>query len=380
MEARPMTLGPNEALIGQADFERDLATPALLLDLDLFEANLRTMADAAAAAGRKLRPHVKAHKSTEIARRQIVAGAVGLCCATVREAEVMAAAGLDGILLTTPVVSASMIARLLAARERVDDVAVIVDCEAGVDALAAQAEAARPLGILVDIDMGQTRTGVTDVGAAVRVARRVGEYPGLRYRGVQAYYGHLQHVPTLAERQEKLSERWARLTGFLEGLRDAGLPAEIVSGGGTGTHHQDLAGGPFTELQPGSYAFMDKQYGAVELAPGAPPFGTALTIATRVVSTAQPDRVIVDAGLKAIATDAGPALVATGAPAEAAYQFMGDEHGGLRCPEGSPRPGLGGLVRLVAPHCDPTVNLHDRLHVIRNGRIVAIWPIEARGF
>ena len=132
-----MSLGPNEALIGVADFTRELSTPALLLDLDAFEANLRTMSDAVANAGRKLRPHVKAHKSTEIARRQLAAGAVGLCCATVREAEVMAAAGFDGILVTTPVVAPTMIGRLVAARQRVGDLAVVADCEAGVDALAA---------------------------------------------------------------------------------------------------------------------------------------------------------------------------------------------------------------------------------------------------
>ena len=375
-----MSLGPNEALIGAADFTQELSTPALLLDLDAFEANLRTMSDAVANAGLKLRPHVKAHKSTEIARRQLAAGAVGLCCATVREAEVMAAAGLDGILVTTPVVAPTMIGRLVAARQQVADLAVVADCEAGVDALAALASADRPLGVLVDIDMGQSRTGVTDIDAVVRVARRISDQPGLHFRGVQAYYGHLQHVPTLAERLEKLRERWARLAGFLDALRAAGLPAEIVSGGGTGTHHLDLAEGPFTEIQAGSYLFMDKQYGAVELAPSGPPFRTALTIATRVVSTVQPDRVIVDAGLKAMATDAGPALVASGAPAESTYLFMGDEHGGLRSPEGIERPELGTLVRLVAPHCDPTVNLHDRLHVVRDGRIVAIWRIEARGY
>jgi 3-hydroxy-D-aspartate aldolase len=375
-----MTLGPNEALIGATGFERELSTPTLLLDLDAFEANLGTMARAVARAGRKLRPHVKAHKSTRIARRQVEAGAVGLCCATVREAETMAAAGLDGVLVTTPVVAPAMVERLVAARERVGDLAVVADCEAGVDALAALARPERPVGVLVDIDMGQSRTGVTDVEGAVRVARRAAERPNLRYRGVQAYYGHLQHVPTLAERLAKLRESWARLDGFLDAVRAAGLPAEIVSGGGTGTHHLDLEHGPFTEIQPGSYLFMDKQYGAVELTPGGQPFRTSLTIATRVVSTVQPDRVIVDAGFKAMATDAGPALVASGAPADAAYVFMGDEHGGLRCPDSARRPALGALVALIAPHCDPTVNLYDRLHVSRDGRLMDIWPIEARGY
>ena len=204
--------------------------------------------------------------------------------------------------------------------------------------------------------------------------------PNLRYRGVQAYYGHLQHVPTLAERLEKVGDKWARLTIFIDALRAAGLAPEIFSGGGTGTHHLDLEQGPFTEVQPGSYLFMDKQYGAVELAPGGSPFRTSLTVAGRVVSTVQPDRVIVDAGFKAMATDAGPALVASGAPLHAAYQFMGDEHGGLRFAEGARRPALGELVTLIAPHCDPTVNLHDWFHVVRDGRLVDIWPIEARGY
>ena len=375
-----MTLGPNEALIGTTAFARELQTPALLLDLDGFEANLKRMAEVVARNGRRLRPHVKAHKSVRIGRRQIEAGAVGLCCATVREAETMAAAGIDGILVTTPVITPSMIRRLVAAREKIADLAIVVDSEAGVDALANLANRQRPIGVLVDIDIGQTRTGVTDPEAAVRVGRHAASQPSLRYRGVQAYYGHLQHVATLAERLEKAREKWARLATFIDALRANGLAPEIVSGGGTGTHHLDLEQGPFTEIQPGSYLFMDKQYGAIELAPGGSPFRTSLTVAGRVVSTVQPDRVILDAGFKAMATDAGPALLASGARPDAAYQFMGDEHGGLRFPEGASRPALGDLVTLVAPHCDPTVNLHDWLHVIQDGRLVDIWPIEARGY
>jgi D-serine deaminase-like pyridoxal phosphate-dependent protein len=375
-----MTLGPNEALIGTVGYERELATPALLLDVEAFEANLRAMADTVTRHGRKLRPHVKAHKSTEIAQRQLKAGAVGLCCATVREAETMAAAGLDGILVTTPLTAPATIRRLVAARERIADLAIVVDSEAGIDALAGLASRERPIGVLVEIDMGQARTGVTDPETAVRLAGKASGMPNLRYRGVQAYYGHLQHVPALADRLEKIKEKWAGLQEFLDALRAAGLEAEIVSGGGTGTHLLDVEQGPFTEVQAGSYLFMDKQYGAVELAPGSAPFRTALTIATRVVSTVQPDRVIVDAGLKAMATEAGPAIVAAGAAVDATYQFMGDEHGALRFAEGAARPQLGDFVTLVAPHCDPTVNLHDRFHLVRDGRLVDIWPIDARGY
>lgn len=375
-----MSLGPNEALIGMAGFERELATPALLLDFDAFEDNLRTMADRVAKAGRKLRPHVKAHKSTRIGRRQIEAGAIGLCCATVREAETMAAAGLDGILVTTPVVTPGLICRLVAAREKISDLAVVVDSETGLSALAELAARERPIGVLIDIDIGQTRTGVTSPEAAVRLAKRAAGETSLRYRGVQAYYGHLQHVPTLAERFTKVREKWAQLKTFTDALAASGLPAEIISGGGTGTHQLDVEQGPFTEIQPGSYLFMDKQYGAIEMASGGSTFRTALTVAGRVVSGNQLNRVIIDAGLKAMATEAGPALIASGASREATYQFMGDEHGGINFPDGIARPAIGDLVALVVPHCDPTVNLHDRLHVVESGQLKEIWPIEARGY
>ncbi|MGH6896197.1 MAG: DSD1 family PLP-dependent enzyme [Geminicoccaceae bacterium] len=376
-----MSLGPNEPQLGDADARRHLATPALLVEREAFEHNLAAMAGIVQRYGSQLRPHVKAHKCVAIARRQLEAGAIGLCCATVREAEVMAAAGLGGILVTSPVIAPGMVARLLRAHAQIGDLAVVVDSEAGVDALAAAASTSAPLGVVVEIDVGQNRTGVTDVPGAVSLARRIADLPQLRYRGIQAYYGHLQHVPAYADRKAKAAEQWARLQPFLDALGGAGLEPEIATGGGTGTWHMDLEGGPFTEIQPGSYLFLDKQYGAVELAPGGSnPFRTSLTVAARVISANQPDLAVLDAGFKAMATDAGPALVATGAASDAAYQFMGDEHGGLRFGEGAARPRLGDLVTLVAPHCDPTVNLHDWFHVMQDGRLIDIWPIDARGY
>jgi len=372
--------GPNAALVGREDAAARLATPCLLLEAADFEHNLAAMMALVREHGRQLRPHVKAHKCTTIARRQLEAGAVGLCCATVREAEVMAEAGLGGILVTSPVTAPAMIERLARARERIGELAVVVDGAAGLEALAAGASADRPLGAVVEIDVGQGRTGVTAPEDAVRLARRIEELPQLRYRGVQAYYGHLQHVPAYADRRAKAAEQWARLQPFLEALGAADLRPEIVTGGGTGTHLLDLEEGPFTEIQPGSYLFMDKQYGAIELTPGAARFWTSLTVAARVISANQPDLVVLDAGFKAMATDAGPALVARGAAAAAVYQFMGDEHGGLRFNPGAARPAVGDLVSLVAPHCDPTVNLHGWFHVMRDGRLVDVWPIDARGY
>jgi 3-hydroxy-D-aspartate aldolase len=376
-----MSRGPNATLIGEPDARERLATPCLVLEADAFEHNLAAMADLVRRYGRQLRPHVKAHKCTAIARRQLEAGAVGLCCATVREAEAMAEAGFAGILVTSPVTAPGMVERLARAQDRVGDLAVVVDGEAGIDVLAQSIGSARPIGVLVEIDVGQGRTGVTNPEDAVRLARRIEALPQLRYRGVQAYYGHLQHVPAYAERKAKAAEQWARLQPFLDALSAAGLRPPIVTGSGTGTHLLDVEEGPFTEIQPGSYLFMDKQYGAIELAPGdSAPFRTALTVATRVISTNQPGLVVLDAGFKAMATDAGPALVASGAPADAAYQFMGDEHGGLSFGPGAARPRVGELVTLVAPHCDPTVNLHDWFHVMRDGRLSDIWRIDAHGY
>jgi 3-hydroxy-D-aspartate aldolase len=376
-----MAHGPNAGLIGARDAAARLSTPCLLLEAETLEHNVAAMMALVRRYGRQLRPHVKAHKCTAIARRQLAAGAVGLCCATVREAEVMAAAGLDGLLVTSPLTAAGMVERLARARDRIGDIAVAVDSEAGVEALAAGASVDRPIGAVVEIDVGQGRTGVTRPAEAIRLARRIEMLPQLRYRGVQAYYGHLQHVPAYADRKAKAAEQWARLQPFLDALRTEGLPPGFITGGGTGTHLLDLEEGPFTEIQPGSYLFMDKQYGAVELArAGAPAFRTSLTIATRVISANQPDLVVLDAGFKAMATDAGPALVASGASIDAAYQFMGDEHGGLRFAADAARPAVGDLVRLVAPHCDPTVNLHDWLHVMQGGRLIDIWPIDARGY
>jgi 3-hydroxy-D-aspartate aldolase len=375
-----MAQGPNAGLIGAHDALARLSTPCLLLDAEAFEQNLAAMMERVRRYGRELRPHVKAHKCAAIGRRQLEAGAIGLCCATVREAEVMAEAGLEGILVTSPVTAPAMIERLAWVRERVSDLAVVVDSDVGVDAAARGFSAERPLGVLVEIDVGQGRTGVTRPKDAVRLARRAAGLPGLRYRGIQAYYGHLQHVPAYADRKARAAEQWRRLQPFLDALSAEGLPPETITGGGTGTHLLDLEEGPFTEIQPGSYLFMDKQYGAIELVQGATPFRTSLTVATRVISANQPDLVVLDAGFKAMATDAGPALVASGASADAAYQFMGDEHGGLRFGAGAARPAIGDLVHLVAPHCDPTVNLHDWFHVMRDGRLVDIWLIDARGY
>lgn len=375
-----VTRGPNASLIGQLITGGGFQTPALLLDLDALRGNIALMADKVRAAGRLLRPHVKSHKCVEIARLQIEAGAAGLCCATIREVEVMAGAGFDGILLTAPVVTDAGAARIAAARQKAPSLMVAVDSQTGFDALERVATADRPIDVLVDIDVGVGRTGLIDRADVVRVAAAAKASPVLRYRGVQAYYGHLQHVADFGARHAKISEQWRKLEKVIAALTDAGLAPEIISGGGTGTHHPDLVAGPFTEIQPGSYIFMDRQYAAVALTPDGSPFAHSLTIGTGVVSRNQPGRAIIDAGLKAMATDAGVPAVFGGAPLAAQYNFMGDEHGRLDVADARTLPGLGELVRLLPPHCDPTVNLHDRFHIVQGDTLMDIWTIDARGY
>ena len=374
-------LGPNTQMIGRGAAE--LQTPCLAVDKTLLLRNIGIMAGRAKAAEKAVRPHAKANKCSVIGRAQLDAGAVGISCVTLNEAEAMVAVDLPGVLLTSPVVVSSMIGRLLGIHAKAKDLLVVVDNERNArDLNDATGRTGKQLGVLIDIDVGQKRTGVPDPQAAVSLARVIARLPNLRYRGVQAYYGHFQGIAAYSERLTKARERWAYLAGFLEALRGAGSAPEVISGGGTGTHHIDLAEGPFTEIQPGSYVFMDRQYGGVEIDPdGSQVFATSLSILAHVVSVNQPDRATIDAGWKAMATDAGPPDFLGGAPDGATYEFMGDEHGCVVYSDSaSPRLRLGDIVTLRAPHCDPTVNLHDVLHVFEGDPLVEIWAVDGRGY
>ncbi len=354
----------------------DLATPALVIDLAALDRNIATMAQWAQEKGISLRPHSKTHKSGEIARRQIAAGARGICCAKLGEAEALASEGIEDILITSPVVSAHAVARLARLHRRMERLAVVVDHPDNVDRIAAEIGDGS-LSVLVDVDTGSHRTGVTSAEAAVALARRIVASEGLSYRGVQFYCGTVQHIASATDRKAALAERTRYLAVILDALCAAGLPAETVSGGGTGSFAIDGELGVLTELQPGSYVFMDRQYADCEAA--GPRFEHALSIDTRVVSANSRGRVTVDAGLKSLATDAGPPTVLAGADRASRYIFMGDEHGMLLTPDGMIDPALDQRVTLLAPHCDPTVNLYDCYAVSEGETVVAFWPVSARG-
>lgn len=376
---------PNAALAGVTGSRRRLDTPALLLDLDAMARNIARMAQFAAGRGMGLRPHVKTHKSVEIARRQLAAGAIGLSCVTLGEAETMAAAGLPGVLITSPIVTAGKIRRLveLASRAAPGDLMVVVDHPRNVDDLAAAAGAlAHPLHVLVDYAAGYGRTGAADADAVLALARRIESHPTLRLRGLQAYAGNIQHIGERERRAAAAAAVRSSVRQVIDAASAAGIRFGIVTGGGTGSHDLDAQDDLFTELQVGSYVFMDADYSAVLAGAAASTastaFDVALLVQAAVVSVNQPGWVTVDAGTKAFATDSGVPLVAGGPLAGAAYVFAGDEHGRLAV-DGGQRPQLGDRVEFTTPHCDPTVNLHGVYHVVSGDTLVDIWPVDARG-
>jgi 3-hydroxy-D-aspartate aldolase len=369
----------HQALINTPGSRERLNTPVLVLELDAFERNLQKMADFARSRGVRLRPHAKTHKSAEIAKRQIAGGAVGVCCAKLGEAEALAAEGIGAILLTSPVVTMPGLARLAALNAEVSELIVVVDNPDNARLLA-KAVYPSTLQVLIDVDPGIRRTGVTTPEAAVQLYQTIAGLPQLRYRGVQYYCGLQQHVAAFAERRAAMVERTAYLSSVIAQLEAAGGKPELVSGGGTGTCHIDAELGVVNEWQVGSYVFMDRQYADCELAgDAAQPFEFALVVDTRVVSANSAGIATCDAGFKALATDAGQPKILSGAPDGAGYHFMGDEHGLVVDPALKHSWELGDKLSLAVPHCDPSVNLYDAYHVVRGDVLVDIWPVTARG-
>jgi len=368
-------------LIGRQGSRADLNTPVLVLNVEALDRNIAAMAALAASHGVGLRPHAKTHKSVDIAKRQIDAGALGACCAKIGEAEVLADGGIAGILITSPVAAPRAIERLAALAARADGLMAVVDHPAVAERIDAALEVAgATLDVVIDIDPGIRRTGVASAEAAVDLARAITALPRLRYRGVQYYCGSQQHIEAFAERRAAITERTDYLKSVIAALADAGFAPEIVTGSGTGTHRIDLDLGAFTELQAGSYVFMDKQYLDCDLTgAGDAPFEVALGVDARVVSANHPGLVTIDAGFKSLSTDGGVAVVRRGAPEDARFAFMGDEHSALIASGIGDRLAPGDPVTLTVPHCDPTVNLYDHYHVVSGDTLVAIWPVSARG-
>jgi 3-hydroxy-D-aspartate aldolase len=354
------------------------ATPCLVLDQAALERNIERMAAFAHERGLRLRPHAKTHKSRTIAALLTKAGAIGICCATLYEAEQLAGAA-QSILVTSPTAGAHAISRIAALVERGVDLAVVADHPDFLPPLNAALPPHASLGVFVDVDPGMGRTGVATPADAVTLARSIAAHDRLRYAGIQFYCGSEQHIQTLHARREAVVSRNLRLSQTIVALNDVGLPPPVITGGGTGTHGIDADLGLLTELQPGSYVFMDQDYGACDLG-GTGPFELALTVHATVVSSNHSGWVTIDAGIKALATDSGQPMVVSGAPVESRYTFTGDEFGRLDMPEGALPPPVGARIVLASSHCDPTVNLYGAYHVLRADGSIGIWPAEARGY
>lgn len=371
----------HRTLIGHRGSRSDLNTPVLVVDLDALKRNIARMAQFAETKGLSLRPHTKTHKSVHIAELQREAGAVGFSCAKLGEADVLAGHGLNaGLLLTSPVVSVPGIKRLVELNRQTENLMCVVDHPKNVGDLGEAArESGKNLNVLIDIDPGIHRTGVTSPQNAVKLLDDVRRAESLSYVGVQFYCGTQQHIASYSERKDAICERAVYLRSVLAALTAAGAPPGIVTGGGTGTHRIDADLDLFTELQVGSYVFMDTQYLDCDImGDGTPTFETSLMVEASVVSANSPGLVTLDSGFKTLSTDGSLPRVISGAPRDARFVFMGDEHGALILGDHRP-PQVGDRIVMTTPHCDPTVNLYDFYHVIQGDTLIAIWPVSGRG-
>jgi D-serine deaminase-like pyridoxal phosphate-dependent protein len=355
----------------------DVDTPALILDMDAFERNLARMADAVRGRPVRLRPHAKSHKCAEIALRQIAAGAVGVCCQKVSEAEALVAGGVANVLIANEVVGAGKLARLaaLAGKARL---AVCADAAENVLSLdAAAARAGVRLDVLVEINVGADRCGVAPGAPALALARAISASRNLRFAGLQAYHGGAQHLRSVAERRNAIASAVALVQSTRESIHASGIACDTVTGAGTGSFPLELASGAWDELQPGSYIFMDADYSRNEFDASWPRFEQSLFVLTTVMSRPNAARAVVDAGLKASSVDSGMPQLWDLAGVE--YVKASDEHGVLVIAPGTNAPVLGAKLLLVPGHCDPTVNLYDWFVCTRRGVVEALWPVSARG-
>jgi D-serine deaminase-like pyridoxal phosphate-dependent protein len=350
----------------------DIPTPALVLDRAALDRNIHRMAGFFATGACRLRPHVKAHKTPEIARRQLAAGScVGLTCATVPEAEAVASFCGD-VLIANEIIGADRCARV-AALARACRLTVAADSAAGIEQLARAArEGGTTIGVLVDVDVGQNRCGVAPGTDAVALAKHLARTTGLELRGVMGYEGHAQPIRDRAERRSTARNAMRRLVATADLLRTSGLPCPIVSGGGTGTY--DISGRVegVTEIQAGSYALMDTDYAQVGV-----PFDHAFAVLGTVISRPVPDRCVADCGHKSVTKDHG--LPAVEDLDGAIVTALNDEHAVIAIPPDA-RVAIGDRIRLLPSHTDPTVNLHDVFYVIDGEQVVDVWPIAARGY
>jgi len=359
----------------------DIQTPCLVLDLDALERNIKKMGDYAKAHGMRHRVHGKMHKSVDVAKLQEqLGGSVGVCCQKVSEAEVFVRGGIEDVLVSNQVRDAAKIDRLARLPKLGSKITVCIDDLANVTELSEAAQRhGTELGVLVEIDCGAGRCGVSTTADVVELAKALGAAPGLTFAGIQAYQGAMQHLETYDARKEKLDTAIAMVKDAVEGLKAEGISCDLVTGGGTGSYYFESNSGVYNELQCGSYAFMDADYGRILDENGKRidqgEWENALFLLTQVMSHAKADKAICDAGLKAQSVDSGLPVIFGRDDVE--YIKCSDEHGVIADPDGVLK--VGDKLHLVPGHCDPTVNVHDWYVGVRDGKVEVVWPVSARG-
>jgi D-serine deaminase-like pyridoxal phosphate-dependent protein len=356
------------AMIGRA--RQDLVTPALVLDLDVAQRNIATMAQRMSTMPAKLRPHIKVHKSPQLARMQVEAGAIGVTTATVWEAIVMARGGIADILVANQVVGPDKIAALAAA-SHLARITVAVDDAGNLDSLSAGVSASGgQIGVLIEIDVGMGRSGARSLEEAKHLAQHATDLPGIELRGVVGYEGHCMLELDRALRTTKARAAVDHLLAAVDVLADAGFASPIVSAGGTGTYDITGANPRVTEIQAGSYVCMDAFHGSL-----IPDFEVALTVAAGVISR-HGDAIVLDAGRKAVGADLTTPRMAGH---DATLLYLNEEHSGFRVGPDSPLR-VGDTVELVSGYSPTTVNMYEAYHVVSGGVVVDVWPVPARGY
>ena len=361
--------------------EADIQTPCLVLDLDALERNIKKMGDYAKKHGMRHRVHGKMHKSVDVAKLQEeLGGACGVCCQKVSEAEVFARGGIKDVMVSNQVTDLAKIDRLARMPKHGARVLCCVDDPENVANLSAAAvKHGTQIEALVEIDCGAGRCGVTSTQDVVNIAKMIDTAEGLKFAGIQAYQGAMQHMDSYEDRSEKTAIAIGMVEDALQGLKSVGLECDIVGGGGTGSYYFESNSGAFNELQCGSYAFMDADYGRILDKDGnridQGEWENALFILTTVMSHSKADKAIVDAGLKAQSVDSGLPTVYGRDDVE--YLKCSDEHGVVGDPDGVLK--VNDKLKLVPGHCDPTCNVHDWYVGVRDGKVEKVWPVSARG-
>ncbi len=361
--------------------EAEIQTPCLILDLDALERNIRKMGDYARDHGMRHRAHGKMHKSVDVLKLQQDLGhAVGVCCQKVSEAEVFVRGGIKDVMVSNQVTDPAKIDRLARLPKSGARILVCVDDADNVKALSeAAVRHGTQIEALVEIDCGAGRCGVSTTQDVVHIAKLIDAAEGLKFAGIQAYQGAMQHLDLYTDRKEKLDAAIVQVADAVNGLKSNGLECDIVGGGGTGSYYFESASNVYNELQCGSYAFMDADYGRILDKDGnridKGEWENALFILTTVMSHAKADKAIVDAGLKAQSVDSGLPFVYGRDDVE--YLKCSDEHGVVGDPNGALK--VNDKLKLVPGHCDPTCNVHDWYVGVRGGKVETVWPVSARG-